>query len=115
MSNLPEAVAKENEATREVVRLPKGASLPVTLKHIINNISFAPIGLLDMFNSSGAMDQYEVQTSAEKSQFFDGEVSSELTSSLSNNWCPTTRISLESGVVGGSVLTHHTSVEVQHI
>ncbi|KAH6818780.1 seed imbibition 2 [Perilla frutescens var. frutescens] len=57
----------------EVVRLPKGASLPVTLKvleyelfhiyplkKITENISFAPIGLLDMFNTGGAVEQFEV-------------------------------------------------------
>ncbi|KAK8620993.1 hypothetical protein V6N13_067441 [Hibiscus sabdariffa] len=90
----------------EVVRLPKGASVPVTLKvleyelfhfcpvkDITDNISFAPIGLLDMFNSSGAVEQYEVQmTSDEKSQF---EVSSELASSLSDNQSPTAMISLK--------------------
>ncbi|XP_042043163.1 probable galactinol--sucrose galactosyltransferase 2 [Salvia splendens] len=54
----------------ELVRLPKGASLPVTLKvleyelyhicplkKITGDISFAPIGLLDMFNSGGAVEQ----------------------------------------------------------
>ncbi|XP_047939379.1 probable galactinol--sucrose galactosyltransferase 2 [Salvia hispanica] len=54
----------------ELVRLPKGASLPVTLKvleyelyhicplkKITADISFAPIGLLDMFNSGGAVEQ----------------------------------------------------------
>ncbi|KAL1555316.1 putative galactinol--sucrose galactosyltransferase 2 [Salvia divinorum] len=57
----------------EVVRLPKGASLPVTLKvleyelyHIFPlkkisaDISFAPIGLLDMFNSGGAVEQSDI-------------------------------------------------------
>ncbi|KAK9154884.1 hypothetical protein Sjap_002364 [Stephania japonica] len=54
----------------EIIRLPKGASLPITLKvldyelfhfcpvkEIADNISFAPIGLLDMFNASGALEQ----------------------------------------------------------
>ncbi|KAI3811709.1 hypothetical protein L1987_21438 [Smallanthus sonchifolius] len=58
----------------EVIRLPKGVSLPVTLKvleyelfhfcplkNITENISVAPIGLLDMFNSSGAIEHFEVQ------------------------------------------------------
>lgn len=57
----------------EVVRLPKGASLPVTLnvleyelyhiyplKKITADISFAPIGLLDMFNTGGAVEQCDV-------------------------------------------------------
>ncbi|KAK8651312.1 hypothetical protein V6N13_140919 [Hibiscus sabdariffa] len=86
----------------EVVRLPKGASVPVTLKvleyelfhfcpvkDITNNISFAPIGLLDMFNSSGAVEQYQVQmTSDEKKPQF--EVSSD-----SDNQSPTAMISLK--------------------
>ncbi|CAL1353267.1 unnamed protein product [Linum trigynum] len=57
----------------ELFRLPKGASVPVTLKvleyelfhfcpvkEVTSDISFAAIGLLDMFNSGGAMDQVEV-------------------------------------------------------
>ncbi|KAG6428979.1 hypothetical protein SASPL_107018 [Salvia splendens] len=57
----------------EVVRLPKGASLPVTLKvleyelyhicplkKITTDISLAPIGLLDMFNSGGAVEQFDI-------------------------------------------------------
>ncbi|XP_047959731.1 probable galactinol--sucrose galactosyltransferase 2 [Salvia hispanica] len=57
----------------EVVRLPKGASLPVTLKvleyelyhicplkKITSDISLAPIGLLDMFNSGGAVEQCDI-------------------------------------------------------
>ncbi|KAL8041463.1 hypothetical protein ABFX02_10G167000 [Erythranthe guttata] len=58
----------------EILRLPNGASLPVTLKvleyelfhicplkKIAEEIFFAPIGLLDMFNSSGAVEQFEVE------------------------------------------------------
>ncbi|EYU18748.1 hypothetical protein ABFS82_10G165000 [Erythranthe guttata] len=58
----------------EILRLPNGASLPVTLKvleyelfHICpmkkigEEIFFAPIGLLDMFNSSGAVEEFEVE------------------------------------------------------
>ncbi|XP_074320479.1 putative galactinol--sucrose galactosyltransferase 2 [Silene latifolia] len=57
----------------ELVRLPKGASLPVTLKvleyelfhfcplkEITSSISFAAIGLLEMFNSGGAVEECEV-------------------------------------------------------
>ncbi|XP_042053816.1 probable galactinol--sucrose galactosyltransferase 2 [Salvia splendens] len=60
----------------EVVRLPKGASLPVTLKvleyelyhicplkKITSGISMAPIGLLDMFNSGGAVEQCDISGS----------------------------------------------------
>ncbi|KAF5474127.1 hypothetical protein F2P56_006056 [Juglans regia] len=93
----------------EVVRFPKGASVPVTLKvleyelfhfcplkEITSSISFAPIGLLDMFNSSGAVEQIEVHmTSDRKPELFDGEVSSELTSSLSENRSPTATIAVK--------------------
>ncbi|KAG8371935.1 hypothetical protein BUALT_Bualt12G0014500 [Buddleja alternifolia] len=64
----------------EVVRLPKGASVPVTLKvleyelfhfcplkNITESISFAPIGLLNMFNSTGAVEQFEVQKTDDSS------------------------------------------------
>ncbi|XP_042484121.1 probable galactinol--sucrose galactosyltransferase 2 isoform X1 [Macadamia integrifolia] len=93
----------------ELIRLPKGASLPVTLKvleyelyhfctlkEITSKISFAPIGLLDMFNSSGSVEQYEVQNSTDKKpELFDGEVSSELPISLSENRSPTATIVLK--------------------
>ncbi|KAL3534300.1 hypothetical protein ACH5RR_002761 [Cinchona calisaya] len=86
----------------EVVRLPKGASLPVTLKvleyelfhfcpvkEIAANISFAPIGLLNMFNSSGAVEQFEVQlTSLDKAENFDGKA-------LSEKCSPTAKIILK--------------------
>ncbi|CAH1425085.1 unnamed protein product [Lactuca virosa] len=68
----------------EVIRLPKGVSLPVTLKvleyelfhfcpleEISENISVAPIGLLDMFNSSGAVDEFEVHLASESRVFSD--------------------------------------------
>ncbi|XVF56127.1 hypothetical protein PTKIN_Ptkin06aG0092000 [Pterospermum kingtungense] len=93
----------------DVLRLPKGASVPVTLKvleyelfhfcpvkEITTSISFAPIGLLEMFNSSGAVEQFEVQmTSDEKPELYDGEVSSELTTSLSDNRSSTATITLK--------------------
>ncbi|KAH9678949.1 putative galactinol--sucrose galactosyltransferase 2 [Citrus sinensis] len=92
----------------EVVRLPKGASVPVTLKvleyelfhfcplkEISSNISFAAIGLLDMFNSGGAVENVDVRMAEKKPELFDGEVSSELTSSLSDNRSPTATISLK--------------------
>ncbi|KAL3533801.1 hypothetical protein ACH5RR_007322 [Cinchona calisaya] len=79
----------------EVIRLPKGASLPVTLKvleyelfhfcpvkEIATNISFAPIGLLNMFNSGGAVEQFKVQPS--KVSGFESE-----------NRYPTAKITLE--------------------
>jgi raffinose synthase len=56
----------------EVIYLPKNASLPVTLrsreyevftvfpvKHLPNGPSFAPIGLIRMFNSGGAVKEVE--------------------------------------------------------
>uniref|UniRef100_A0A0V0IQR0 galactinol--sucrose galactosyltransferase n=1 Tax=Solanum chacoense TaxID=4108 RepID=A0A0V0IQR0_SOLCH len=59
----------------KVVFLPRVASLPVTLKvleyevfhfspvkEVVRNICFAPIGLMDMINSGGAIDQYEVHS-----------------------------------------------------
>ncbi|XP_010257201.1 PREDICTED: probable galactinol--sucrose galactosyltransferase 2 [Nelumbo nucifera] len=93
----------------EVVRLPKGASLPVTLKvlefelfhfcplkEITSNISFAPIGLLDMFNTGGAVEQFDVQmaTDDKKPELFDGEVQSEIASCLSESRSPTATIVL---------------------
>ncbi|KAG6769209.1 hypothetical protein POTOM_024826 [Populus tomentosa] len=93
----------------ELVRLPKGASMPVTLKvleyelfhfcpiyEITSNISFAPIGLLDMFNTGAAVEQVEIQMASDKSpEHFDGEVSSELTTSLSESRSPTATIALK--------------------
>lgn len=91
----------------EVIRLPRDASIPVTLKvleyelfhfcplkEITSNISFAPIGLLNMLNSSGAVEQMEVHTE-KKPELFDGEVPSELTTSLSGNRSPTAIIALK--------------------
>lgn len=85
----------------ELVRLPKGTSLPVTLKvleyelfhicplkEITHSISFAPIGLLDMFNSTGAVEKFEVQLAPGNSEHFDGHVVSELSNSLSDNRSP---------------------------
>uniref|UniRef100_A0A453E8A9 galactinol--sucrose galactosyltransferase n=1 Tax=Aegilops tauschii subsp. strangulata TaxID=200361 RepID=A0A453E8A9_AEGTS len=59
----------------ELVRLPRGATLPVTLKRleyelfhvcpvraVAPDISFAPIGLLHMFNAGGAVEECVVRT-----------------------------------------------------
>lgn len=47
------------------------------MQEITNNISFAPIGLLDMFNSSGAVEQFEVHLTTEKKpELFVGEAAS---------------------------------------
>ncbi|OAY40463.1 probable galactinol--sucrose galactosyltransferase 2 isoform X2 [Manihot esculenta] len=93
----------------EVFRLPKGASVPVTLKvldfelfhfcpikEITSNISFAPIGLLDMFNTGGAVDQFEIKMASDKKpEHLDGEVSTDVTTSLSENRSPTATIALK--------------------
>lgn len=65
------------------------------MQEISSNISFAAIGLLDMFNSGGAVENVEVHMSEKKPDLFDGEVSSELTTSLSDNRSPTATISLK--------------------
>ncbi|GAB2221592.1 hypothetical protein Droror1_Dr00012777 [Drosera rotundifolia] len=52
---------------------------------IRSSIFFAPIGLLDMFNTGGAVEQFDVKVdSTNQSAFFDGEVDSELTTPLSD-------------------------------
>ncbi|KAL8095405.1 putative galactinol--sucrose galactosyltransferase 2 isoform X2 [Apium graveolens] len=93
----------------EVTRLPSGASIPVTLhvlehelfhicplKEITPNIYFAAIGLLDMFNSGGAIEEVEVHMSPEeKSELFDGDVLSEVTTYLSESRSPSATIVLE--------------------
>ncbi|XP_027350540.1 probable galactinol--sucrose galactosyltransferase 2 [Abrus precatorius] len=92
----------------EVIRLPKGVSVPVTLKvleyelfhfcpihEIAPTISFAAIGLLDMFNIGGAVEQVEIHSASNnKPELFDGEVVSELTTSLSSNRAATATIAL---------------------
>lgn len=70
------------------------SSLYFVFQEIASNISFAPIGLLDMFNGSGAVDHFEV-VSNHNSEQFDGEVSSELTGALSHDRSPTATISLK--------------------
>ncbi|CAJ2671440.1 unnamed protein product [Trifolium pratense] len=94
----------------EVIRLPKGVSIPVTLKvlefelfhfcpiqEIAPSISFAAIGLMDMFNTGGAVEEVEIHTASDnKQELFDGEVVSELTtSSLSPNRKTTATIALK--------------------
>ncbi|TQD89867.1 hypothetical protein C1H46_024569 [Malus baccata] len=72
----------------EVLRLPKGASVPVTLKvldyevfhfcppkEITSDVSFEPIGLLDMFNSSAAVELVEIHLASDKNpELSNGEV-----------------------------------------
>ncbi|KAI4300776.1 hypothetical protein L6164_034112 [Bauhinia variegata] len=94
----------------EVIRLPKRASVPVTLqvleyelfhfspiKEIAPSISFAPIGLLDMFNTGGAVEHVEIHKLASENkaaEIFDGEVVSELTTYLSSGRSATATIGL---------------------
>ncbi|TQE07544.1 hypothetical protein C1H46_006864 [Malus baccata] len=73
----------------EVLRLPKGASVSVTLKvldyevfhfcplkEITSDVSFAPIGLLDMFNSSADVEEVEIHLASDKKpELSNGEVS----------------------------------------
>ncbi|PWA49115.1 seed imbibition 2 [Artemisia annua] len=86
----------------EIVRLPKGVSLPVTLKvleyelfhfcplkEISENISVAPIGLLDMFNSGGAVEQFEVQLAS------NSEANGDQASPLSENRPVSATVSLK--------------------
>lgn len=88
----------------EVIRLPKGASIPVTLKvlefelfhfcpiqEIAPGISFAAIGLMDMFNTGGAIEEVEIHRTSDKQELFDGEV----TTSLSSNRTTTATIALK--------------------
>lgn len=88
----------------EVIRLPKGASIPVTLKvlefelfhfcpiqEIAPGISFAAIGLMDMFNTGGAVEEVEIHRTSDKQELFDGEV----TTSLSSNRTTTATIALK--------------------
>lgn len=62
----------------ELVLLPKGAAIPVTLKvleyelytvtpvkDVACGISFAPIGLINMFNSGGAIDEFDIHTDSQ--------------------------------------------------
>ncbi|KAK7244614.1 hypothetical protein RIF29_39438 [Crotalaria pallida] len=79
----------------ELIRLPKGVSVPVTLKvleyelfhfcpiqEIAPSLSFAPIGLLDMFNTGGAVEQILIHRA------------SELTNDVSSNRTTTATIAL---------------------
>lgn len=93
----------------EAIRLPKGASIPVTLKvlefelfhfcpiqEIAPGISFAAIGLMDMFNTGGAVEEVEIHRASDnKQELFDGEVVSELTTSLNPNRTTTATIALK--------------------
>ncbi|KAF3782823.1 putative galactinol--sucrose galactosyltransferase 2 [Nymphaea thermarum] len=75
-----EAVAYAHRSG-ELFRLPKGVAIPVTLnvleyeifhisplKVIAPHVAFAAIGLLDMFNSGGAVEQQEIKVASGKQQ-----------------------------------------------
>ncbi|KAI9080741.1 hypothetical protein K1719_037254 [Acacia pycnantha] len=95
----------------EVVRLPKDALVPVTLQvleyelfhfcpveKIGPSTSFAAIGLLDMFNTGGAVEEVEIHKTSDsdkEEQLFDGEVQSEPTTCLSSNRSATATIALK--------------------
>lgn len=64
------------------------------MQEIAHSISFAPIGLLDMFNSSGAVEKFDITLAAENSEQFDGNVASELSNALSDNRSPSATITL---------------------
>lgn len=71
----------------ELIRLPKGAAIPLTLKvleyelytvspikNITPQVSFAAIGLTNMFNSGGAIDELEVHGESKNGEHSDGFV-----------------------------------------
>ncbi|GKV32595.1 hypothetical protein SLEP1_g41189 [Rubroshorea leprosula] len=73
----------------EVIRLPKDASVPVTLKVLEYELfHFCPLKLC--CGASGS-----ALASDKKPEHFDGEVSSELTTTLSDNRSPTATIALK--------------------
>ncbi|KAJ8512999.1 hypothetical protein OPV22_003433 [Ensete ventricosum] len=93
----------------ELIRLPKGATLPVTLKvleyevfhvcpvkNITPSISFAPIGLLDMFNSGGAVEQFDVSVTSNHAAAGqdDGHAFSDTAATMSTNRGSTATVAL---------------------
>ncbi|URD95044.1 Raffinose synthase or seed imbibition protein Sip1 [Musa troglodytarum] len=93
----------------ELIRLPKGATLPVTVKvleyevfhvcpvkNITPSISFAPIGLLDMFNSGGAVEQFDVSVTSNHAAAGqdDGRALSDPAATLSTNRGSTATVAL---------------------
>lgn len=66
------------------------------VQEITSSISFASIGLLDMFNTGGAVELFEIHMATDKKhELFDGEISSEVATSLSENLSPTATITLK--------------------
>lgn len=65
-------------------------------QEIAPSISFAAIGLMDMFNTGGAVEEVEIHKASDnKQELFDGEVVSELTTSLSPNRTKTATVALK--------------------
>lgn len=55
-----------------------GKHMVIYVQEITSSMSFTPIGLLDMYNCSGAVDQFDVQLSSdEKTEHCNGEVPAE--------------------------------------
>lgn len=54
-------------------------------QELANNITVAPIGLLDMFNTGGAVEQCDIQMDSGNAELFDGEVASDVPVPLSDN------------------------------
>ncbi|XP_057717722.1 probable galactinol--sucrose galactosyltransferase 2 [Arachis stenosperma] len=93
----------------DIIRLSNGASVPVILnvleyelfhfcpvEEITSSISFAAIGLLDMFNTGGAVEQVEIHKVSENNmELYDDEASSEVTNDPSSNRSAAATISLK--------------------
>lgn len=65
------------------------------MQEVAANISFTPIGLVNMFNSGGAIEQFEYEAASNKPQHLDGDVSSELNVPLSETRFPSAKITLK--------------------
>lgn len=65
------------------------------MQEVAANISFAPIGLVNMFNSGGAIEQFEYEAASNKPQHLDGDVSSELNVPVSENRFPSAKVMLK--------------------
>ncbi|KAI3959708.1 hypothetical protein MKW98_018808 [Papaver atlanticum] len=93
----------------DLIRLPVGASLPMTLKvldyelyhfcplmEIATGVSFAPVGLLDMFNSTGALEQFNIHKDLDKlPELLEGVVSLDTPILLGENKSPAATVVLK--------------------
>ncbi|URD98457.1 Raffinose synthase or seed imbibition protein Sip1 [Musa troglodytarum] len=93
--------------SNQLIRLPKGATLPVTVKvlevfhvcpvrNITPSISFVPISLLNMFNSGGAVEQFDVSVTSNHAAAGqdDGRALSDPAATLSTNRVSTATVAL---------------------